>query len=161
MFISVGASTWWVTPSRSVILIFTSLIFVWLTKAKKPWFYLGYNSIYGFDHGLGSFPLAAVKAAHPAHGGVLHHIFFIGMDPLIGTLAHQGGLVEPTKDQFQLPGIGVHIPDGIDPGHIGTVVQGIVHHQGILFNVKAPIGQGSQFWGQAEERDEMVHRNFG
>src|SRR5690606_8088571 len=147
MFMSVGASTWWITPSRSVILIFMSLISYMLPGRPFCPGPVRYWSLYGFDYGLGGLLFATVKAGHSPYGRIFHYIFFIGMDPLVGTLAHQGGFVEPTKDQFQFSGIGVHIPYGIDARHIGLVVQGIVNQDRIFFDFEAPIRNGTQFWG--------------
>lgn len=83
------------------------------------------------------------------------------MNPLVGTLAHEGGFVEATQNELEFSGIGVYIADGINPGDIGLVIETIVHNNGVFINFQPPICYGSEFGGQTKKRDKIVQGELG
>ena len=79
--------------------------------------------------------MGAIKTFNAANSGIFHDVFFARIDPLIGTLAHQGRLVKATQDQLEFSRVGVDISNGINTRDISLVVQRIINFNSIFFNI--------------------------
>src|SRR3981189_240372 len=71
------------------------------------------------------------------------------------TVAHDGRFMKATEYKFELTRIGVAVPDGIDPGDVGGIIERVYFNR-ISIQVKAPGRDRSQFRTQAEQRDQVL-----
>ena len=63
--------------------------------------------------------------------------------------------MEAAEDEFQLARIGVDVADGVNPGDTRAVVEGVDLHR-ILRDVEVPVGNGTEFGAQTEERHPVI-----
>ena len=84
------------------------------------------------------------ESLYAVNGCILQNIVFIGINALERTLYHEGGLVESAQYEFELAGVGVDVANGIDPGDVGAVVEGVDLDGGFV-DIQTPVGDRAQF----------------
>lgn len=96
-----------------------------------------------------------LKRGYAVNGRVFEAQFLIGMNVPEGALAHERGFVETAQDQLQLAGIRIDITNGVNTLNVGGII-GCVNMDGRLVDGKPPVGNGSEFWSQAKEGNQVI-----